>query len=290
MQPGGPSESTHSGRPPMRVLRSGSLDPYWNLALEDVLLQQFAVDAPTLLLWRSADAVIIGKNQNPWRECDLTWMTGNEVALARRISGGGAVYHDHGNLNYAFFLPRIDYRQELIFDLLTDVLAGFGLTAERVNRTSLVVDGLKVSGNAFCYRRDGVLHHGTLLVDANLDRVRRALRPPAATFETRATASVRMPVANLTAWRPELTVGTVEQALMARCGATEATLLPVGAMPVVDAACDQMRTWDWLYGRTPPFTVEQNGQKQHVVAGRIESGTDDGRIGEIFTLFSGDAD
>jgi len=250
----------------VRVLKAIGLDPYRHLAAEDQLLNAFVVDAPQLLLWRSGPTVVIGKNQNPWMECDLHWMTANGVQLARRISGGGAVYHDDGNLNYAFFLPRATYRQEAVFGWILDVLASLGFAAERVNRTSLVVGGKKISGNAFCYRRDAVLHHGTLLVSSDLFKLRRVLQPASWSFTTRATASVPMSVANLADLQPGLSLADVESAFVDRFGG--GVSLPY--QEAVDPA--EFVGDDWLWNRTPECHVDTGAGVFHVQHGMIAEG------------------
>jgi lipoate---protein ligase len=260
-----------------------------------LLLDRAGGGAPVLLLWRSGPAVVIGKNQNPWRECGLPWMANAGVRLARRVSGGGAVYHDEGNLNYAFILPRADYDTDRMFGQVLAVLADLNLAVERSGRTSLACGGLKMSGNAFCFRRGGALHHGTLLLDADLDRMRAALTPPDWTFDTRATASIPAPVCNLRTVQPDLTAARVAQACAARWGrgrlerATD--LMP--AADVERLAAERV-TDDWLYRQTPAFTVRiplggAHGRAElwlRVVKGRvaeIEGGCGADAIGAPFS-------
>ncbi len=239
------------------ILISDRLDPYWNLAVEEYLLDHAEASLPVLLLWRSAPSVIIGKNQNPWRECPVPWLTEQGILLARRISGGGAVYHDEGNLNYTFIMPRAAYSADAIFGLLMDILSDLRVTARRVNRTSLFVDDRKVSGNAFCFRRNAALHHGTLLIASDLGRVRMALQPPPWRFDTRATASIRSPVANLNEWDASLTCERVRHAFIARCGAgrgAKSVAARLNEQAVLRNAATN-RSDAWLYERTPRFDV-----------------------------------
>ncbi len=263
-------------RPPpsFRVVLSDRLDPYWNLAAEECLLDRAAQAAPVLFLWQSAPAVIIGKNQNPWRECNLPWMAKHGVLLARRISGGGAVFHDAGNLNYAFFMPREMYQAEVIFDVVLQTLSDLGFSAERTNRTSLSVDGLKVSGNAFCFRRNAALHHGTLLVSSDLEALRASLQSPPWPFETRATKSIRADVRNLSAWNPSLAVAHVRDAFVARC--SEGSPMDAVDQQLDAAAVDtrvSAQTADaWLYGQTPPFEVRMPLADGAEIAMAVEKG------------------
>lgn len=255
----------------IEVIKSDVRDPYWNLAWEDAWLDRAMAVKASLLLWRSRPVVVIGKNQHPWRECDPVYLEQENVQLARRVSGGGAVYHDDGNLNYAFFLPRTTYAADQVFDWISDILAGLGVTFSRLNRTGLSVDGLKVSGNAFCYRRQTVLHHGTLLVDAQLDRLRRALRPLPGEWETRATASIRSPVTNLNMLYPHVTMEAVIAAFSQWAGSTghqdAAALLPAAEL---ERRVAFMRSDGWLYDHSPPAVwTAPGGTRWHIEEGLV---------------------
>ena len=147
----------------MKVLISESMDPYVNLATEAHLVEDHQPLEPMLFLWRCDHTVVMGKNQNPWREVDLVHLEEAGGRLARRISGGGAVYHDAGNLNYAIVLDRARYEGARVFQAVTDALAGFGVEAEVRCKSSIFTGDRKISGTAFCYKKQSVLHHGTLL-------------------------------------------------------------------------------------------------------------------------------
>lgn len=260
------------------ILISDSLDPYWNLAAEEYLLERAATASPTLLIWRSAPSVIIGKNQNPWRECPVPWLHKQGILLARRISGGGAVYHDEGNLNYTFIMSRTVYSADAIFDRLIAVVSDLGVTARRVNRTSLFVQDRKISGNAFCFRGQNALHHGTLLVASDLARVRQALSALPWVFDTRATSSIRSPVANLNEWDASLTWNRVRAAFIARCRSGK-SIEPVEARVNEEEVSQNAATYrsnEWLYERTPVFEVNlpvpnDAGHEERVVT--VERGT-----------------
>lgn len=268
---------------------ASSLDPYWNLALEELLIDQVMDGEAHGYLWRSTPSVVIGKNQNPWRECDLAWMEQQGIALARRVSGGGAVYHDEGNLNYALALPRWGYREEDVFAAVIRGLSRLGIVAEQMNRTSLAVAGKKISGTAFCYRKNVVLHHGTLLVNADLERLRRALKPPAWEIDTKAIASIPASVGNLVDFDASLTVERVANAL---CDAFAPGVSPVAVPPewTVLAAkrAETLRVPEWLYGHTPAFTVTFGSVKAQVEKGQITQieGGNEALIGSPFYRFA----
>ena len=184
-----------------------------NLALEEWLLDH-APQLPVLFLCVNDPCVVIGKNQNPWRECRLTLMEQEGVPLARRVSGGGAVYHDAGNLNVSVMVPRTQYRENKQYELIFQTLEVFGIQASTIRKNTLAVDGKKISGQAFCFRRDRVLHHGTLLVNADFSRLGRYLGPELDGIETKAVASVPAEVANLSSFAPDLTVKTLSATLI----------------------------------------------------------------------------
>ncbi len=243
----------------MRICTSQSLDVFTNLAVEDYLMSEAPDAPPTLLCWRAKPSVVIGKHQNPWRECRLREMERAGVALARRISGGGAVYHDEGNLNYAYFCRRDTYRQDAVFDVVLEALGDLGISAHRMGKSSLGVDGRKFSGNAFCYRRDAVLHHGTLLVGADLDALNGMLKGRDEHYDTHAVASEPAPVTNLTDHRTDLTPDMIIDVLANRFAAHTGErpsrfALDLAQAAIVDRA-DEMRGTAWCYDRTPRFRL-----------------------------------
>lgn len=265
----------------MRFCTSKCLDVFTNLAIEDALMSDTPEPPPTLFLWRSQPAVVIGKHQNPWRECHLRDMEAAGVQLARRISGGGCVYHDEGNLNYAFFTRRCAYRQDAVFDVVLAALADLAIEAHRMGKSSLGINGRKFSGSAFCYRRNAVLHHGTLLIDANLGALARMLKGTDDTYTTHAVASEPAPVTNLTASRPGLTLESVEESLLRRFEvytaqpAERMDLFPMQDMIIARAR--QMRSEAWCYDRTPSFVVAlETTHDAHAV--RIELAVRDGHV------------
>ena len=263
----------------MLMVESRSLDVYRNLAAEEYLMEHSS--EPVLFLWRSDCAVVVGKNQNPWRECRLDLMQAEGVPLARRISGGGTVYHDEGNLNYCVIVDRSQYREELAFELVFQALEKFGIRAERTGKSNLSVDGLKFSGNAFCFRRGRALHHGTLLLDADLDRLGRYLGPMFNQIETRAIPSVPAAVANL-----GLDAAEVAAELRSRFAALYGDGRPIRSQEdwpgeaELAAFVEKHRSNDWRYGATPRFCVEHNGLRLEVEKGRVVRSSGEG--GEAF--------
>ncbi|MGE4490571.1 MAG: biotin/lipoate A/B protein ligase family protein [Kiritimatiellales bacterium] len=260
------------------VFQSDYRDVYRNLAMEEWLLDN-APELPVLVLYVNSPCVVIGKNQNPWRECRLSLMEQEGVPLARRVSGGGAVYHDEGNLNVGVIVSRTKYAEEKQYDLIFQTLEKFGIKGSRLGKNSLAVNDLKFSGQAFCYRRDRVLHHGTLLVNADLSRLGRYLGPEVDGIETKAVASVPAKVANLSSFAPELTVEKLSNALVAtfqeRYGSDGVTdwwsevdvkkYAGTQFLPMIG----KISSNDWKLGHTPRFTVVRNGQRLEVEKGQV---------------------
>jgi lipoate-protein ligase A len=257
-----------TGAHDVRLIVSTSDDVYANLAAEEALLDA-APDEPVVFVYRNAAAVVIGKNQNPWRECAVARLDALGVRLARRISGGGTVYHDPGNLNIACILPRAAYRRDEVLGLYIAGLARAGVKAEITGGTSLAVAGRKVSGNAFCFRRDHVLHHGTLLWGADLDRLRAALTPELPGMETRAVASHPMPVVNLGELLPGGTPEELIDAMVAAFAVAWGGVVRDPAMPDPGDRVARLREWAWCYGATPDFTVHHAGRTLSVHRGCV---------------------
>ncbi|HBA85207.1 MAG TPA: lipoate--protein ligase [Verrucomicrobia bacterium] len=243
------------------AIRLESLDPWRNLAVEEYFIGRADELGPVLLLWQAERAIVIGKNQNPWQECNLRALRQDGCQLARRSSGGGAVYHDRGNLNFSFITRRSDYDLSRSFGVVLSALARLGIPAVRTDRNSLFAGTGKISGNAFCFKRGAAMHHGTLLVDADLDRLRRYLTPVPSDIRSHAVSSVRDPVTNLRTFRKDL---TVEELSLALCEAfrndrgNRMAIVPDGKWPddEIRSPYRKLISWDWIYGMTPAFTIE----------------------------------
>ena len=189
-------------------------DPYYNLALEQHLMASVPEDAVILYLWQNRNTVVIGRNQNPWGECRTTALEEDGGLLARRMSGSGAVYHDLGNLNFTFLASRENYDLNKQLSVITAACAQLGIPAQVSGRNDLTADGRKFSGNAFYESAGRACHHGTLLVDADLEKLGKYLMPSKAKLQAKGVDSVRARVANLKEFSPELTVETMKNALV----------------------------------------------------------------------------
>jgi len=264
----------------LQVYHSAYTDIYENLALEKWWMDHRPEGVCVLMFYVNELSVVIGRHQNPWRETDPARVKAAGGVVARRISGGGAVVHDAGNLNVSFIMARAEYRRAEIFEVMIAALADCGVSAEVDARNSLMTSGGKVSGNAFAYRRDSVLHHGTFLISSDLERLSSLLQPALPDMETRAVESVRSPVVNLTELKPGFRRAMLEEALV-RHWARRAGLSPVVQLdepPCTGASmAEAVRSGagaDWVYGTTPDFRFTTEGPwgpcRVTVHRGRIE--------------------
>lgn len=231
-----------------------NMNPHLHLAVEESLLDLPGDAPPLMYFWRSRPAVVIGKNQIPWREADLGWMGKQGVLLCRRSSGGGAVYHDEGNLNWTVCVPRGRYDARVITNCCLAALTAAGLRARAAGAASLVSDGAKISGMAYAYRKDRVLHHGTLLADADLDRLRRALQPPSGVWGTHAVRSEPMHVRNIGGAKAEIFREALTDGFLGHFPDGQIARPEEGVS--ADAHAARLKSCEWLFGRSPRFTYE----------------------------------
>ncbi|WP_201580236.1 lipoate--protein ligase [Psychrobacter sp. Pi2-52] len=246
----------------LRILKSAVTNPWFNLATEDWIFNTLNPDSHTLFLWRNSETVVIGRSQNPWVECKTDKMEADDVFLARRQSGGGAVFHDLGNTNFTFLSPSDAYDQEANFTVIINALKKLGIDATLSGRNDMQVGDRKISGSAFRHAADRSFHHGTLLVNANMQKLGDYLNPHPLKLKAKGIKSVRARVANLVDFNEAINHETLSDAIIeAFCeyhGETaqveqldEASL---AKQPTLNAYYQQMADWDWRFGKTPEFT------------------------------------
>jgi len=268
-------------------LRSPSGDPFYNLAVEEYILDHFPENKPVLLLWQSDNAVVIGRHQNPWKETDGGFIMRKRIALARRISGGGAVYHDRGNLNFSFIADRRFFDPDRQIRAVREILVPHGIRATIGKRRDLYVAGKKFSGSAYAFRRDRALHHGTLLVNADLSMM-RALEGKMRITNQQGTLSEHSAVINLKSVNPDISIEGVARSLrimaekITGCRFLSAEISDLCDSAVLSALHDKQRSWDWRYGNTPAFDAELGA-----AGGRISVHVDRGRVGAVRSLPDG---
>jgi len=240
------------------LYKSNSTDPYENLAVEKRLLDAVSKDAVILYLWQNRKTVVIGKNQNPWAECNCRLLEEEGGRLARRLSGGGAVFHDLGNLNFTFLCREENYDLTRQQEVLLTACRMAGISAERSGRNDLLAEGRKFSGNAFYHSGGRAYHHGTILVDADTALMSRYLTPSKAKLEAKGVKSVRSRVVNLRELAPTLTVEHMKeylQAALAEVYGLEPQAMAAFSPAEVAALAAEYADWDYLYGTPLPLSL-----------------------------------
>ena len=187
--------------------------PYQNLAVEEYLLLHCDKEECILYLWQNRNTVVIGRNQNAWKECLVSKLEEENGYPVRRLSGGGAVYHDLGNLNFTFLVRKENYNVDKQLNVILEAVKKLGIHAEKSGRNDILIDGHKFSGNAFYEQGDCCYHHGTLMVHVNLGELSRYLTVSKDKLQSKGVDSVRARVANLTEYAPDATVELLKQKL-----------------------------------------------------------------------------
>ena len=199
----------------MRTLyiESNSFDPYYNLAAEELMMQkmQKEKDAVLLYLWQNEPSVVIGMNQNPLVECDVRLMLQKGCHVVRRKTGGGAVYHDLGNLNYSFIASDSTADKQKWNEIVCEAVGKYGLKAAASGRNDLVTVGRKFSGSAFRKSSGVVLQHGTLMIDVNMDNVSNYLKPSCSKLQKHGIRSVEQRVLNLKDFNDQISVDGMKE-------------------------------------------------------------------------------
>jgi len=241
----------------LQIYESGGVDPHRNLAIEQHLHESVEGGCCLLYLWQNERTVVIGRNQNAWAECRTSLLFADGGKLARRLSGGGAVYHDLGNLNFTFLMRDADYDLDRQLTVIETACSLLGIETERSGRNDVLADGRKFSGNAFYHHEGRAYHHGTLLVDVDADAMTRYLSPSKAKLTAKGVESVRSRVVNLKELNPALSI----DALKAAMKTAFSTVYGLPAQPAeaidearVQALTERNASDAWLFGRNLPFT------------------------------------
>jgi lipoate-protein ligase A len=240
---------------------SGSTVPYHNIAVEAFMLEHLPPRSCVFYLWRNRRTVVIGRNQNAWKECRVGDLEHDGGFLARRLSGGGAVFHDLGNLCFTFILPAEDYDTGFQTGILLDALNKLGLAAVMKGRNDLEIAGKKFSGHAYHRGKANAMHHGTFLVHADLSLAARYLSPPQEKIAAKGVASVKSRITNLAAFDHTLTIEKLSGALVEsaeRGYRREAVLLQDVFFDQAEIAGLEARfsSAEWKYGRSPECGME----------------------------------
>lgn len=243
-----------------KLVQTKVTDPRINLALEEKLINDCQEGEVILYLWQNQNTVVIGRNQNPWRECRVEQMQQDGITLVRRNSGGGAVFHDLGNLNFTFIASTELYDLQKQLSVILLAVKRLGIEAEFSGRNDIVVNGQKFSGNAFSHNNRVSMQHGTLLVDVDMGKLGLYLNASVAKLESKGVKSVRSRVCNLKDLNPDLTIDILANEIISAF--SEIYQAPEKLLRDEDLNQEEYRhliekfsSWEWTYGQTPQFNV-----------------------------------
>jgi lipoate-protein ligase A len=252
----------------LKVFLSNSFDPYLNIAVEEWIFHHLTPDQQVLYLWRNEKTVVIGRNQNPWSECNLEKMKVDGIHLVRRTTGGGAVFHDLGNTNFTFLSPKSGYKRDHNIKVIQGALAEFEIHAQVSGRNDLMVassDGdRKFSGSAYREKSDRAFHHGTVLLNADLTKLAQYLTPHPKKIKAKGKESVRSRVINLQEIAPEINhekfiekaIQSFEQVYGQKADIQELDGKEMEKIPELKAQYENLKSWNWLYGHTLEFNLQ----------------------------------
>ncbi|MFA1348224.1 lipoate--protein ligase [Streptococcus agalactiae] len=250
----------------MKYIVNTSNDPAYNVALEAYAFQKLTDIDEIFILWINEPAIIIGRHQNTIQEINKEFIDKNGIHVVRRLSGGGAVYHDLNNLNYTIISNNT---QEAAFDFQTfskpviDTLAKLGVKAEFTGRNDLEINGQKFAGNAQAYYKGRMMHHGCLLFDVDMSVLGQALKVSKDKIESKGIKSVRGRVTNIVDHLSDkITVQEFSDAILAQMKEEypemDEYVLSDAELSEIQAMRDnQFATWDWTYGKAPEYTIER---------------------------------
>ncbi len=247
----------------IEIFKSTSLNPYNNLATEKFLLDTVPNDTICLYLWQNENTVVIGSNQNPWTECNCEQIVADGGFVARRLSGGGAVFHDIGNLNFTFICSEENYSLDKNLAVIKKACEYANIAAEISGRNDILVNGKKFSGNAFYHTKGKAYHHGTLLISSDAKKIQRYLTPSSQKLDAKGVKSVKSRVINLSEIAPSLTPEIMAEYLIKAIEnvyGMRSTPLKCIDKQIIENYAEQFSRWEYIFGKTPPFSVSLGGR------------------------------
>lgn len=249
----------------IKYIVSHQYNPYHNLALEEYLLNTVEKGTCILYLWQNERTIVIGKNQNPWKECKIQELENDGGYLVRRLSGGGAVFHDLGNLNFTFLLHKEDYNVNKQLEVILVALEQLGIQGEQSGRNDITVDDKKFSGNAFYESGGRCYHHGTILVQVDMENLSRYLNVSNEKLRSKGVDSVKSRVTNLVNYRKDLDIDLMKENLIEafskvyQCKAEKIKGLDdfhvdgtIHSLEL-EKLYHKFSSWDWIYGKKMEF-------------------------------------
>lgn len=242
-----------------KIYMSESFDPKFNLSVEEWLMKCSNHNEVVLFLWQNENTIVIGRNQNPYKECHINKLKEDGVQLVRRLSGGGAVYHDRGNLNFTFIAADANYDVENNLKVILNGISSFGVHGYFNGRNDLMIQERKFSGNAFVSDNGMNCHHGTLLVDVDLDKLSKYLNVSSLKLQSKGIDSVMSRVVNLREVSTEITIERLKNVLIDSFNEfyrTNAQIITINNENVdVTTYLEKYSSWEWNYSESPDFNL-----------------------------------
>ena len=249
----------------MIFIESKSKDPYYNLALEEYAFNELGPEHDVFMLWQNSNTIVIGKNQNATEEINADFVEAKGIKVARRLSGGGAGYHDQGNLNVTFIAKSdgsLDYDFKGFVQPIIDALGELGVKAEFQGRNDIAIQGKKISGNSQYVKAGRIMHHGCIMLDSDVEKVEGALKVKAAKFKSKSVKSVRSRITTINQEADRrISMEEFKEAIKARVFAGEEVeeykLTASEETKVKKLAEEKYSTWQWNYGNFPNYSIKR---------------------------------
>lgn len=269
----------------IKIYDNASLNPYHNLAVEEYLMMHAGDSELIVYLWQNEHTIVIGRNQNVWQECKVSEFTKDGGRIVRRLSGGGAVYHDLGNLNFTFCVKKADYDVDKQLEVILTAVQLLGINARKTGRNDITIEGRKFSGNAFYRTGQYCYHHGTLLLDADTEKMVQYLNVDTAKLQSKGVSSVKARVTNLKNYCADINRRLITEKI--KTALKNVYECDIGIIKDTDLNENEIirlenkfSDWNWIFGRKIPFT---NQISRRFVWGNMDIHivVDEGRIRDI---------
>lgn len=269
----------------IKIYDNASLNPYHNLAVEEYLMMHTGDSELIVYLWQNEHTIVIGRNQNVWQECKVSEFTKDGGRIVRRLSGGGAVYHDLGNLNFTFCVKKADYDVDKQLEVILTAVQLLGINARKTGRNDITIEGRKFSGNAFYRTGQYCYHHGTLLLDADTEKMVQYLNVDTAKLQSKGVSSVKARVTNLKNYCADINRRLITEKI--KTALKNVYECDIGIIKDTDLNENEIirlenkfSDWNWIFGRKIPFT---NQISRRFVWGNMDIHivVDEGRIRDI---------
>ncbi|WMJ79653.1 lipoate--protein ligase [Clostridium sp. MB40-C1] len=242
-----------------KIICSSSNNPWYNLSLEEYLFTKVNKNQIILYLWQNDNTIVLGRNQNPWKECKCKSFEKDNGKIARRLSGGGAVFHDLGNLNFTFIMDKNLHNLNTQLKVILNAVISLGIKCEFSGRNDILANNKKFSGNAFYEDDYSYYHHGTILINSNMNKLTKYLKVSKEKISSKGIDSISSRVINLQDINHNISVDSMKKNLI------NSFIEIYGGTPLIEYINEKIlpledlykkySSWEWIYGETPRFDI-----------------------------------